>query len=144
MTHQEIYDILVSQFGDESVEVSTEEFAEFIRVPSDIWYEVAQLLKSDERLQFDSLMNLSGVDLGPKSESMEVVYHLFSMVLCHKLNIKISGPRDGFTMPSVESIWRMADWFEREVYDMYGIIFDGHRNLKRLLLPDDWEGFPLK
>lgn len=144
MTSQEIYDILVDQFGESILEFSDEPHAEFVVVESKDWYDIAKFLHDDKRLAFDSLMNLSGVDFGPKQDQMEVVYNFFSMSLRHKLDIKVRGPRDGFIVPSVESVWRMADWFEREVYDMYGIIFDGHRNLRRLLLPDDWEGFPLK
>jgi len=144
MTSQEIHDILVSQFGDSILEFSDEPLAEFIIVNSKDWYQIAQFLHDDERLAFDSLMNLSGVDFGKKGDQMEVVYNLFSMSHRHKINIKIQGPREDFSVPSVESVWRMADWFERETFDMYGIIFEGHRNLKRLLLPDDWEGFPLK
>jgi len=62
----------------------------------------------------------------------------------HRVEIRISADRANPKIPSVEQIWRMADWFEREAYDMYGIIFEGHQNMTRILCPDDWEGWPLR
>ena len=145
MIRDQIYTRLTEEFGEDVIEKSDEEFNEFFSVPADSWYKVAKYLKSDPDLFFDSLMCISGVDLGPREETMEVVYNLHSMRHLHKIDIKITGPRDEtFRIPSVESIWRIADWHEREIYDMFGIVFDGHRNLKRLLLPDDWEGHPLR
>ncbi len=144
MTVPEIYENLVEQFGDDIREFSDEEFARFIIVSPDNWFGVAQYLANDSDLQFDSLMCLSGVDYGPKEDRMEVVYNLHSMTHNHKLTIKIQGPREGFRVPSVESVWRTADWHEREAYDLFGIVFHGHRNLERILLPTDWEGYPLK
>jgi len=144
MTRQEIYDRLLAQFGESVVAFSNEPFTQFIVIDTPAWYHIAQYLKTDPDLYFDSLMCVTGMDLGPKKESMEVVYDLFSMRHRHKITIKVVGPREDFHVPSVESIWRVADWHEREVYDMFGILFDGHRHLKRLLLPEDWEGYPLR
>jgi len=62
----------------------------------------------------------------------------------HKLTLKVLLPRDNPVVPSVERVWRAADWHEREAYDLFGIIFEGHHNLKRILLPEDWEGHPLR
>lgn len=144
MTPQEIYDRLAAEFGNSITEFSDEPFARFIVVDGPAWYQIAEYLKADPDLFFDSLMCITGVDQGPKKETMEVVYDLFSMRHRHKITIKVIGRREDFHVPSVESIWRMADWHEREVYDMFGILFDGHRHLKRLLLPEDWEGYPLR
>lgn len=144
MTQAEIYDLLVREFKESILEFSNEQFAQFIIVDSEAWYEIASYVKEQPELLLDALMCLSGVDLGPKEDKMEVVYHLFSMQYRHSVTIKVQGPREEFHVPSVESVWRTADWHEREAYDMFGIIFDGHRYLKRLLLPSDWEGYPLK
>ncbi len=144
MKPADIHSRLAETFGGSIIEFSDEPFARWIEVKPEDWFAVARYLKDDSDLVFDSLMCVSGVDLGPKEDRMEVVYNLFSMTHRHKITIKISGPREEFHVPSVESIWRIADWHEREVFDMFGIIFDGHRRLKRLLLPEDWEGFPLK
>jgi len=144
MTPEEIHERLADEFGEAILEFSDEQLARYILVDADHWYEIAKYLAGDPDLYFDSLMCLSGVDYGPKKDRMEVVYNLHSMRHLHKITIKIQGPREDFHVPSVEYIWRTADWHEREAYDLFGIVFDGHRNLKRLLLPDDWQGHPLK
>ena len=73
----------------------------------------------------------------------EVVYHLFSISRHHRIRLKaMVGENE--TIPSVISVWGTADWLEREAYDMYGIVFDGHPNLTRILMPDDWDGYPLR
>jgi len=144
MTRADIYTRLADQFGDSIVEFNDESLQRYIRIEPSGWYAVATFLKEAPDLAFDSLMCIAGVDRGPKEDQMEVVYALFSMTHRHKITIKISGPRADFHVPSVESVWRLADWHERETYDMFGIVFDGHRRLKRLLLPEDWEGFPLR
>jgi NADH-quinone oxidoreductase subunit C len=144
MTLQEIHSLLEQEFGQSILELSLEEFNEFILVEPKDWFEIATFLRNSPELYFNFLNCLTGVDYGPKEDVMEVVYDLFSMDHRHHLTIKVQGPREDFHVPSVEFLWRTADWHEREAYDMFGIIFDGHRQLKRLLLPDDWEGFPLK
>ena len=84
------------------------------------------------------------IDEGVESENLAVIYNLHSMQHNHKLEIYVSMPKSDPKVPSVEQIWRVADWFEREVYDMFGIEFEGHRDLRRILLPSDWDGFPLR
>ncbi|MFA6542090.1 MAG: NADH-quinone oxidoreductase subunit C, partial [Bacteroidota bacterium] len=73
-----------------------------------------------------------------------VTYHLYSMVHRHKFVLKVEVPTDAPNIPSVESVWKTANWHEREAFDMYGIQFSGHPDLRRILLPDDWEGYPLR
>ena len=93
---------------------------------------------------FDSMMCITGLDEGEAEEDLTSIYNLFSMKNRHKLEVRISSPKSDPVIPSVEQIWRVADWFEREVFDMFGIKFEGHRDLRRILLPEDWEGFPLR
>jgi NADH-quinone oxidoreductase subunit C len=81
------------------------------------------------------------MDLG---DNLGVVYHLYSMKLKHKLVLKIVAPKADPKVPSVEKIWRSADWHEREAYDLIGIVFEGHHNLIRILCPYDWEGHSLR
>ncbi len=123
--------------------VPTEEGGAYIQITPEHWLAVAQYLRSDPELQFDSLMCLTGYDKGP-GESLGVVYNLHSMSKLHKLEVRIEVARDGGAIPSVANIWRIADWHEREAYDMFGIIFDGHPDFRRMLLPEDWEGHPLR
>jgi len=107
--------------------------------------EVAGFAKSDPELAFDNLMCLSAVDY-PKEDPprMEVVYHLFSYRHRHTFVLKVHLPREGARVPTVEAVWPVANWHEREAYDLFGIVFEGHSDLRRILLPDDWQGHPLR
>lgn len=142
MTPQEIYDILKTQFGDAVLEVKIEGARDpFIKIQPDKINDVARFVHSNEQLQFDYLMCLSGVDYKGK---LGVTYNLYSMIHRHKITLKIEVPTESPDAPSVESVWKSANWHEREAFDMYGINFLGHPDLRRILLPDDWEGYPLR
>ena len=103
-----------------------------------------RLLRETEALWFDLFECLSGVDHGPEAGEMEVVYHLCSVVHEHRLVLRVRVPREAPEVPSVASIWPAANWHEREAYDLLGLRFAGHPDLRRILLPDDWEGHPLR
>lgn len=105
------------------------------------WLELARFLKEEELLSFDYLRNLSGVDY---EEHMEVVYHLYSFPHQHELCVRVKTDREQPSVPSTTSIWAGANWNEREVFDLLGIDFPGHPNLKRIMMPDDWVGHPLR
>lgn len=115
-----------------------------IEVKAGDWAELALFLRNDPKLLFDSMMCITGMDYGRESSDLGVHYNLHSMTHRHTLEVRIRVSKSDPRVPSVEQIWRIADWFEREVYDMYGILFEGHRDLRRILLPEDWEGFPLR
>jgi NADH-quinone oxidoreductase subunit C len=106
--------------------------------------EVCRFLKDDPSWRFDFLASLSGVDRLGRSPRFEVVCHLRSLGHNHFLGLKVPVPDDPLTVPSLTPIWRAADWMEREVYDLYGVRFSGHTNLKRIMMPDDWEGHPYR
>ena len=114
-----------------------------IQVKPEKWEEIAVFLRDHADALLDQLECLTGVDLG-EGEALQVRYNLHSMKHRHKLEVLINADRKSPEIPSVETVWRMADWFERETYDMYGIVFNGHRDLRRLLCPEDWEGWPLR
>jgi NADH-quinone oxidoreductase subunit C len=99
-------------------------------------------LKEDPELAFDCLMNLSGVDW-PKKNQIEVVYHLWSYSKRHSFILKCQLDRAKPEIASIESVWKSADWLEREQYDLLGINFTGHPDLRRIMMPDDWIGHPL-
>lgn len=99
-------------------------------------------LRDDPELSYEWLVNLSGVDYPP--ENIAVVYHLFSQTHNHNLVVKVLLDRNDPRVPTVDPVWRMANWFERECYDMLGVMFEGHPDLRRILLPFDWEGHPLR
>ena len=93
---------------------------------------------------FDMLSCITGIDNGVQAATMEVVYNLYSIPFHHHLMIKLTLPRDQPEVDSVSHIWKTANWHEREVFDMYGIRFKNHPDLRRILMPADWEGYPLR
>jgi len=106
--------------------------------------EVCQALRDDEALRYELCSSVSGVDyLGqPDGRRLHAVYELTSMTYRRRVRLEVAVAADEPHIPSVTRVYPTADWQEREAYDMFGIVFDGHPNLTRILMPDDWEGFP--
>jgi NADH-quinone oxidoreductase subunit C len=105
---------------------------------------VCQALYQHPNTYFDMLTCITGIDNGAQANTMEVVYNLYSVPFNHAIMLRVSLPRTAPVISTVSTIWRGADWLEREVFDMYGIQFEGHPDLRRILLPADWEGYPLR
>jgi NADH-quinone oxidoreductase subunit C len=103
-----------------------------------------KFLVETEGLYFDQLSNVTGVDNGLQANSMEVIYHLYSIPFNHSLALKVVLPRENPEVDSLSGIWKSANWLEREVYDMFGIRFKNHPDLRRILMPNDWVGYPLR
>ena len=158
-TAEEIFKILKDKFGDAVVELKSGIPVEsFINVDPLKIDEICLFLRDDAELKFDNCMNLSGVDdANGKKEAqadgssiivggtLSVVYHLESVYLKQKITLKTSTLRENPQVKSVAEIWHSADWNEREAYDLYGIIFINHLDLRRILMPYDWEaGYPLR
>jgi len=161
MNAAEIVGVLEQKFGSRIQNKKLDAIDPFIVVDAADILELCRFLKTEPRLRFDLLNCISGVDyleLDPKKVAkagfephLEVVYHLSSFTHRHRLVVKINLPRwkdnkPGSLpdVPSVTSIWRAADWHEREVYDLCGVNFTGHPELRRILLSEDWEGYPLR
>lgn len=149
MVFEEIKKVISEAFSEEIVTFSEEGLQPAILVDPRSIVRVCEFLFTDSRLYFDFLACLTGIDNGPVKGTMEVVYHLVSIPYGHKLVIKTTLdrlPTDASlpTIPSVSEIWKTADWHEREAYDLLGIYFSGHPDLRRILLPEDWEGHPLR
>jgi NADH-quinone oxidoreductase subunit C len=107
--------------------------------------EIMEYLHDTPELCCSLLKELCGVDyLGKKEPRFEVIYQLYSITHRHALRIRAEVPEDDPTIESVVSIWDGANWLERECYDMFGIRFTGHPDLRRILMPEDWEGYPLR
>ena len=102
---------------------------------------VCLLLRGEPDLAFDFIQSITAIDTG---ESFTCVYHLYSYRHRHTLVLKAETGRPDPRLPTCTSVWPAADWYEREVYDLFGIRFDGHPDLRRLLLPEDWEGHPMR
>ncbi len=104
----------------------------------------AQLLRAEPGLQFDFLSDISAVDRFPIDPRFEVNYHLLSLPLRQTLRLRVWLPGKNPVLSTVIPIWPTANWHEREIFDLFGIRFEGHPDLHRILMPDDWEGYPLR
>lgn len=143
MTTEEICEYLNNEWSG-SIECTDAEVGEaWITVPAKDLWEIAKTLRDDDKLRFNNLMCLSGVHYQKENE-LGVTYHLHSTIHDHKLVMKVRVPEEEPTVPSVESLWKTANWHEREAYDLVGVEFKGHPDLRRILTPQDWEGHPLR
>jgi NADH-quinone oxidoreductase subunit C len=93
---------------------------------------------------FDQLSCVTGIDNGPQANTMEVIYTLYSIPFHKSVMLKVILPRENAEVESVSHIWKSANWLEREIFDMFGIHFRNHPDLRRILMPADWEGYPLR
>ncbi len=141
MTPQEIAALLTDKFGSRILESKPEAMNPWSAVNPGAILEIGQFLRDDTRLSMDHLELLGGADY---KDRIEVVYVLYSMNNRHRYTLKCRLPREAPAIHSVESLWSVANWHEREAFDMFGIVFEGHSDLRRILCPDDWEGYPLR
>ncbi|HZG80797.1 MAG TPA: NADH-quinone oxidoreductase subunit C, partial [Brevibacillus sp.] len=136
---------ITEAFGAEVIEASyINELAKEVPtlvIQNERWHDVAVFLKEDEQLAFDYLSDLHGVDY---EDRLEVYYHFYSYQNRQSLAVKVKTGREQSSVASVMDIWSGANWNERETYDLLGIYFPGHSDLRRILLPDDWVGHPLR
>ena len=122
--------------------IDGEQNSDWIQLKPENWFEIAKWLKNNPDFYFDSLQCNTGFDLGEGLLESRYNFHSMKHLHCVEIRIRVSAEKPD--IPSVESLWRVADWFERETYDMFGINFTGHSDLRRILLPEDWEGWPLR
>lgn len=145
MTHPELRALLTEHFGPELVIAEDENpLMPRLTVPVGRIAEVCQFLRDDERTYFDLLSCVTALDNGPERGTLELAYNLYSIPYEHALCLRVEVPREAAEVPSVSTVWRTADWHEREAFDLMGIRFTGHPDLRRILLPTDWEGHPLR
>lgn len=152
MAPEEICKVLQDKFGDRIEDTVLEGGHPYARVAADAWPEVATFLRDDRRLNFNLLRCITSIDL-LEDDKFGMIFDLMSVELdrgdellmeTREFAIRVEVPRDEPAMPSVAQVWSAADWHEREAYDMMGVTFTGHPDLRRILCPDDWEGFPLR
>jgi NADH-quinone oxidoreductase subunit C len=150
MSFEGIKALLAAKFGaDIIVGEETGGLQSALLIDVDRIADVCLELRNNPETYFDFLSCLSGVDYGTETNRFGVVYHLASIPYKTQLTLKISKENsrdlaDLPSFPSIYSVYRSADWHEREAYDMLGIFFEGHPDLRRILMPDDWDGFPLR
>jgi NADH-quinone oxidoreductase subunit C len=147
MTPQDIFKKLQAKFGDTVVF----DLHEDPKKDKDPWFqcapysfeEVGTFLRDDPEMLFDYMECLTGTDY-LKEGQIRVTWHLYSYPLKHRVVIKCFLPRADAAMPTMVNVWPVCNWQERECFDLLGVLFEGHPDLRRLLLPDDWEGHPLR
>lgn len=143
MTSNEIVKVISDKFGARVLQSFPDDKHPRVHIDAKDWRDVAQFVHADPRLKLDWLQDLAGVDYVADGK-MACVYDLYSFDHKHAFAVKVFCPRDNPAIPSVMDLWPAADWQEREAYDMLGITFPGHSDLRRILCADDWEGFPLR
>jgi NADH-quinone oxidoreductase subunit C len=141
----DVYDALAEAFPglDDAIEKVIVDRGELtLHIVPEKVAEICQVMRDDEALRFELCSSVSAVDyLGSDDRRLHVIYQLTSMTFRRLVRLEVAVEADGH-VPSVTTVYPTADWQEREAYDMFGVIFDGHPNLTRILMPDDWEGHP--
>ena len=143
MDAKEIYAALEQQVPGKVSNFKADVPEPYLTVDGSTIVEVCSFLRDRDGLDFEVLSDLTALDW-PKEEKIQVVYHLFSYTHNHQIVLKVDLPRDNPKVATVEEVWKVANWFEREVYDLFGVIFEGHSDLRRIMLPEDWTGYPLR
>ncbi len=144
MEFNEIRSLLQENFPAAIKRENPESSPPMLYLDGDAIHEVCQFLHTHDALYFDSLSCLTGIDNGAEAGTMEVVYHLYSIPYDLHLALSVELDRKNPSIISVSDLWGGANWHEREAYDLLGISFLGHPDLRRILLPEDWEGYPLR
>src|SRR5580704_16914805 len=129
------------KFGPAILEAWTDRKQASLVVARELLTEIATYSRDDEK--FDWLSHLTAVDWPKREKRFDIVLNMYSMEKNERLRLKVHATADE-RVPSVQGIWSTTNWMEREVYDMFGVIFEGHPDLKRILLPDEWQGYPLR
>ncbi|MFT5432905.1 MAG: NADH-quinone oxidoreductase subunit C [Myxococcota bacterium] len=144
----EVASALNAKFGSSVLHTHDLAGDDTVVVTREIVQDVARFLKEDPALAFNMPIDCTGVDYltfpGHTGPRFEVVYHFYSTTLKHRIRVKVRLEADDPTMPSLQPIYRGFDWFEREVWDMYGVHFEGHHDLRRILLYPEFVGHPLR
>lgn len=149
MNTRDIQQRLSYEFKTDSIIIVNEKTSQpILQVPSELLFDICLFLQKDEQLYFDFLSCLTGIDNGPEKGTMELIYHLTSIPFQTTVILKVIIPRKDIShlpsVPSVSTIWQTANWHERETFDLLGIYFENHPDLRRILLPKDWNGHPLR
>jgi len=141
MKPSELLDIIEEEFGAFILESSDEGFDPYIVVEPDSLRDISFFLRDDERMKFDFLRTSLGID---KIDMMESVFVLYSYDLKHQIIVKVELDHKKPEVDTVSDIWKAANWYERESYDLLGIVYKDHPDLRRLMMPSDWVGHPLR
>ncbi len=143
LTPEQIHQRLTAKFGDAVGPLSLPNRDPFCVFKADKLVEICRFLKTEPDLAFDFLQDETATD-HPKEGLIRVVYHFYSYQHRHMLVAKVELDRKNPEVDTVETLWKTANWFEREIYDLFGVTFRGHSDLRRIMMPYDWVGHPLR
>ncbi len=143
MEAKDVFAQLEKQFSGKVSDFKGDVKEPYLTVAAPAIVEVCRYLRDGAALNFEVLSDQTAIDW-PKEEKIQLVYHLFSYSQNHQIVLKVDLPRDNPKISTVEGVWKIANWFEREIYDLFGVIFEGHSDLRRIMLPEDWVGYPLR
>jgi NADH-quinone oxidoreductase subunit C len=143
MNAADLIDILSRELPGAAFEAGQSPDVPTVYVPAERIVETCRVLRDKPGLQFNVLVEVTAADYLPRDPRFEVVYHLLSVPNRQRVRLKVRVGAKG-AVPTVQGVWRGAGWPEREVWDMFGIVFEGHDDLRRLLMPEEWEGHPLR
>ncbi len=135
---------LRERFGGDILETHSHRGDDTAVVPQEKILEVSKFLKDDPALDYDLLVDITAVDYLPREPRFEVVYHFLSLDKLHRVRIKARVAEESAEVPTLTGLWGCANWLEREVWDMFGIRFTGHPDLRRILMYEEFEGHPLR
>ena len=146
LTAERIEERLQARFPDAPIRRATGDALRdpTLIVPADRLVEMCTFLRDDPELEFTMLSWIGGVDFLPRAPRFEVVYNLLSISQNARIHLKLEVSEEHPRVPTVVGVWPTANWHERETFDFYGIEFTGHPDLTRILLPEDWVGWPLR
>ncbi len=144
MTNEELKSKIETDFKDQLLSVLITAQKEVVVTVSSVQYlNLCKQLRDKVGYEMNHLSSLTAVDY-PKDNKIMVVSHLWSYKNCFQLTVKVDVDRANPTISTLFSVWGSANWFEREVYDLYGVVFESHPNLRRIMMPDDYQKFPLR
>jgi NADH-quinone oxidoreductase subunit C len=142
--NQQVVEKLKTRFGDAILESGEFRDELTVSVAKEKIVEVCQFLKNDPELAYNLLADLCGIDMARSELRFGVIYNLYSLATKHRIRLKTFVSEEDPAVPTVTGVWKTANWHEREAYDMFGIVFVGHPDLRRIYMPDEFEHFPLR
>jgi len=141
---EKLLEKLALKFGESAFETSEFRNELTFVVPANRIVELCRFLKEDPDLEFDLLADLFGIDMYTPHRRFGVIYNVFSMRNKFRVRLKVFVEEENPVVPTVTSVWGTANWHERETHDMFGIVFEGHPDLRRVYMPDSYEHYPLR
>lgn len=138
---QTVVNLVENKFGNSILAITEFRDEITIRVKKEAWLELHQFLKDEPDCGFNMCIDVTAADYPLREDRFDVICHLLSLDKAHRLRTKASTSE---RIASLTGIWRTTNWEERETYDLFGVIFEGHPDLRRIMMPEDWEGFPLR